>query len=199
MVILPDATTQATARAERLLLWVFLAGRLAPLSQAALAASGHGAPFDAVARFLPVLALLAAESAALLPFAWSAPARGRRFMLAAEQACAATALIWGAVIASTPGQLSWLSGNLEFVYGMSATLLGSRRQTLTACACWLALAEVAAALRFPVVSSWGVAGHGVALVLFMLLVFALADEYRRVHQSLDCARAGGGPRADAGR
>ena len=188
-VTVPDATAQATVRAERLLLWVFLFGRLAPVSQAVLAASGPAGASAATARFLPVFALLAGESAALSPFAWSASGPGKRVLLAADQACAAAALIWGTVIASTPGQLSWLLGNLLYIYGMSGTLFASRRRALAAAACWLVLAEGAAVVRFFVVFSWGGVWHAVALVLFMLLVFTLADEYRRAHQSLDRVRA----------
>jgi signal transduction histidine kinase len=186
---MPGTPPSPPPDAERLILRVFLFGRLAPLSQAAIVATTRSAALSGVAtRTLPVFALLVGESIALLPVAFSATMPSRRALLALEAACTAAALAWGAFRVDTAGQFSWLAGNLLYIFGMSATLLRSRREAIAAAGYWLAIASAGSAVRFSVVALWPSIWQAMALVLFMLLVFTLASEYRRAHESLDHAR-----------
>jgi len=179
----------AARRGERLLRWIFLLGRLAPLSQAALAVPVKAERPALAGVWLGVFAVLAVESVLLLPFA-GASRSGNGVLVVADLWAGCAALAVCAVAAHQPDELSWPWGGLLYVVSMSAVLLRDRRQVMAVAGFWLAADVVAMAARFGAGAAvaWRQVWQAAALVAFMLLVFTLAGEYRRINQFLDRAK-----------
>ncbi|HEX6527869.1 MAG TPA: ATP-binding protein [Streptosporangiaceae bacterium] len=174
---------QAVRRGDRLLRWVFLLCRLAPLSQAVLTASGH-----VPGMWRGLFAVLAAESVVLLPLAMTGLPDWA--FVAADFAVVTAVLTGAAVTARHPGELATLWGGLLYVVSVAAVLLHSRVQAVMAAEFWVATQIVITSARFgpAALLSWRQLWQAAAQAAFMLLIYTLAAEYRGINEALDRAR-----------
>lgn len=174
---------EAAARGDRLIRWVFLLGRLAPLSQAALAGAGHLS-----GAWNGLYAVLATESVLLLPLA--ATSLPDWLFVAADVAVGTVVLTDGAISARLPDGFAMLWAGVLYVLSMAAVLLRSKMRAITLAAFWVAAQMVIIFARFgpAALLSWRQLWQATAQVGTMLLVCTLAGEYRRINQALDRAR-----------
>jgi len=170
----------SVSRGDRLIRWVFLLGRLAPLSQAALAGAGH-----LTGAWNGLYAVLAAETAVLLPMA--ATSLPDWILVAADVAVGTAVLADGAIGARLPDGFAALWAGLLYVVAMAAVLLRSKMRAITLAGFWVAAQMAISWARFgpAVLLSWRQLWQAAAQMGFMLLVCALAGEYRRINQALD--------------